>query len=255
MKLVNVQVIKDELERLIRNYRFYSSTEAKYRYEAYTELSEWLDGLEVKETGTVWHSFGEVLPPQGSDICVYWDRDKIITTGIWEESEKPKYASKWAYTDDLLQEPTNPFDSHIQEGDKITVNEDGSRFNRSQLERVVELSRYSKPYEAKRVKRTPADIEAAMKEIDELSKAFTEAHPEGGDQMLTEIREEYHIVDNNEMVSEELEEAASQYSFNIPSAIFNDLTPVLQNIWKREIEGAFIAGAKWYKEQLKDKGE
>ena len=49
MKLVNVQVIKDELERLIRNYRFYSNTEAKYRYEAYKELSEWLDGLEVEE--------------------------------------------------------------------------------------------------------------------------------------------------------------------------------------------------------------
>ena len=58
-----------------------------------------------------------------------------------------------------------------------------------------------------------------------------------------------------ECISKDLEEAASQYSFNIPSAIFNDLTPVLQNIWKREIEGAFIAGAKWYKEQLKDKGE
>ena len=103
MKLVNIEIIKDELERLIRNYRFYSSTEAKYRYEAYKELSEWLDGLEVEEP------------------------------------------------------------------------------------------------------------------------------------------------------SKDLEEAASQYSFNIPSAIFNDLTPVLQNIWKREIEGAFIAGAKRYKEQLKDK--
>lgn len=49
MKLVNIEVIKDELERLIRNYRFYSSTEAKYRYEAYKELSEWLDGLEVED--------------------------------------------------------------------------------------------------------------------------------------------------------------------------------------------------------------
>ena len=49
MKLVNIEVIKDELERLIRNYRFYSSTEAKYRYEAYKELSEWIDGLEVEE--------------------------------------------------------------------------------------------------------------------------------------------------------------------------------------------------------------
>ena len=100
MKLVNIEIIKDELERLIRNYRFYSSTEAKYRYEAYKELSEWLDGLEVGEP------------------------------------------------------------------------------------------------------------------------------------------------------SKDLEEAASQYSFNIPSAIFNDLTPVLQNIWKREIEGAFVAGAKLQEEQI-----
>ena len=35
------------------------------------------------------------------------------------------------------EKPSNCFDSHIQEGDKITVNEDGSRFNRSQLERVI----------------------------------------------------------------------------------------------------------------------
>jgi predicted adenine nucleotide alpha hydrolase (AANH) superfamily ATPase len=49
MKLVNVQTIKNELERLIHNYRFYWNTETKYRYEAYKELSEWLDGLDVKE--------------------------------------------------------------------------------------------------------------------------------------------------------------------------------------------------------------
>lgn len=53
MKLVNVQVIKDELERLIRNYRFYSSTEAKYRYEAYTELSEWLDELNITDVDVI----------------------------------------------------------------------------------------------------------------------------------------------------------------------------------------------------------
>ena len=49
MKLVNIQIIKDELERLIRDYKFHSSTEAKYRCEAYKELYEWLDGLEVEE--------------------------------------------------------------------------------------------------------------------------------------------------------------------------------------------------------------
>ena len=53
MKLVNIQVIKDELERLIRNYRFYSSIEAKYRYEAYNELSEWLDGLSITDVDAI----------------------------------------------------------------------------------------------------------------------------------------------------------------------------------------------------------
>ena len=53
MKLVNVQVIKDELERLIRNYRFYSSTEAKYKCEAYKELSEWLDGLSITDVDAI----------------------------------------------------------------------------------------------------------------------------------------------------------------------------------------------------------
>ena len=53
MKLVNIQTIKDELERLIRNYRFYSSTEAKYRYEAYKELSEWLDELNITDVDAI----------------------------------------------------------------------------------------------------------------------------------------------------------------------------------------------------------
>ena len=53
MKLVNIEIIKDELERLIRNYRFYSSTDAKYRYEAYKELSEWLDGLNITDVDDI----------------------------------------------------------------------------------------------------------------------------------------------------------------------------------------------------------
>ena len=53
MKLVNVQIIKDKLERLIRDYRFYSSTEAKYRCEAYKELSEWLDGLSITDVDAI----------------------------------------------------------------------------------------------------------------------------------------------------------------------------------------------------------
>lgn len=53
MELLNIEIIKGELERLIRNYRFYSSTEAKYRYEAYMELSEWLNGLNITDVDAI----------------------------------------------------------------------------------------------------------------------------------------------------------------------------------------------------------
>ena len=46
---INKDAIKTELEKLIRNYWFLSSAEAKYRCVVYMELSEWLDGLDVKE--------------------------------------------------------------------------------------------------------------------------------------------------------------------------------------------------------------
>ncbi len=56
-----------------------------------------------------------------------------------------------------------------------------------------------------------------------------------------------------EHVSNDLEEVTREYSFNIPSEIFNSISPTLQNIWKREIEDAFKAGANWQKEQIIEK--
>jgi hypothetical protein len=84
MKLVNVQVIKDELERLIRNYRFYSSWEAKYRYEAYKELSEWLDGLEVKEVGEPSNDLEEEID---KELHENW-YGEYINLDIFRESAK-----------------------------------------------------------------------------------------------------------------------------------------------------------------------
>jgi hypothetical protein len=53
-----------------------------------------------------------------------------------------------------------------------------------------------------------------------------------------------------ESISEDLEEAAREYSFNIPSEIFCDLSPTMQSIWKHEIESAFKDGVNWQKESL-----
>lgn len=98
---IDKSAVVAEINKVLNSYDPNEITSGRY---ALVRLLSFLDTLEVKETGTVWHSFDEVLPQQGSDICVYWDRDEIITTGIWEESEKPKYASKWAYTSDLLKD-------------------------------------------------------------------------------------------------------------------------------------------------------
>ena len=55
------------------------------------------------------------------------------------------------------------------------------------------------------VNRTPADIEAAMQEVEEKSKAFTEAHQgENADTILAQMRGE-------EPVSEDLEEEINNY--------------------------------------------
>lgn len=46
------------------------------------------------------------------------------------------------------------------------------------------------------------------------------------------------------------EEPATEYSFNIPSEVFHQLTAEQQKLWKKEIEQAYNAGAKWQKQQL-----
>ena len=81
------------------------------------------------------------------------------------------------------------------------------------------------------VKRTPADIEASMQEVEDKSRAFTEAHKgEDADTILAQMRGE-------EPVSEELEEASKNYALN--NTPWDDC--------KDEIQESFKAGAKWQK--------
>lgn len=85
------------------------------------------------------------------------------------------------------------------------------------------------------VSRTPADIKSAMQEVEEKSKAFTEAHQGGdADTILMQMR-------GKEPVSDELEEAAKGYS--------NNLDNICGSIGK-QTRNAFKAGAKWQKEQM-----
>ena len=48
----------------------------------------------------------------------------------------------------------------------------------------------------------------------------------------------------------DLEEAAGEYSFNIPSKLFHHLSKEQQILWKKEIEQAYLAGAERDREQM-----
>ena len=106
---------------------------------------------------------------------------------------------------------------------------------------IVDVNKKSRMEMGKQVEKIREEIERRKKEYCNGLDSVTELY----DSLLS-------FIDSiqEEPVSKDLEEAASQYSFNIPSAIFNGLTPVLQNIWKREIEGAFVAGAKLQEKQI-----
>ena len=97
MKLVNVQTIKNELERLIRNYWFLSSAEAKYRCVVYMELSEWLDGLEVEEPSKDLEeaaekaAFHQYIESESNYISEN-ERKKFIEGAQWQKQQTMKDA-------------------------------------------------------------------------------------------------------------------------------------------------------------------
>lgn len=50
--------------------------------------------------------------------------------------------------------------------------------------------------------------------------------------------------------SKDLDDFAKEYSFNIPSDIYNCLPKEKQSVWINEIENAIKAGAQWQKERM-----
>ena len=122
----------------------------------------------------------------------------------------------------------------IMDGDNISIN------YADRICRTLEM--YIDSLQEEPVRRTPADIEAAMQEVEEKSKVFTEAHQgEDTDTILEQMRGE-------EPISEDLEEAAK----NVGQKYFPDE----YNIWARpnyeavKAECAFKDGAMWQKANL-----
>lgn len=52
------------------------------------------------------------------------------------------------------------------------------------------------------------------------------------------------------IIPDDLEEAAGEYSFNIPSKLFHLLSEDQQILWKKEIEQAYLAGAVNEREKM-----
>ena len=101
---------------------------------------------------------------------------------------------------------------------------------------LCNLDAYIDSLQEEPVSRTPVDIEAAMQEVEEKSRAFTEAHQgEDADTILAQMRGE-------EPVSEELEDAVNAYIGYAPEV--DESSSVYG---KRQ---AFKAGAKWQIENL-----
>ena len=57
-------------------------------------------------------------------------------------------------------------------------------------------------------------------------------------------------LESGRPVPADLEEAAGEYSFNIPSKLFHHLSKEQQILWKKEIEQAYLAGAERDREQM-----
>ena len=142
-----------------------------------------------------------------------------------------------AYIDSLQEEPKFKVGQYLKQGDTIVkileVSDDGYHCDNA----FIPLSAQDQWELVKEpVSRTPADIEAAMQEVEEKSKAFTEAHQgENTDTILAQMRGE-------ERVSNDLKEAAD----NALSNVLN--THEIVNV--RSCLEMFRFGAKWQKEHL-----
>ena len=125
MKLVRIEVIKDELERLIRDFRFHSSTEAKYRCEAYRELSEWLDNLDVVELSDDLEEAAKFYAATHTEFldseCKPHVAPAFIAGAKWQEEqmEKNRIEHCHSITEEQYNLETSFVDSHIKKYHRI----------------------------------------------------------------------------------------------------------------------------------------
>lgn len=105
------------------------------------------------------------------------------------------------------------------------------------------FDKYDINFDEEPVSRTPADIEAAMQEVEEKSRVFTEAHHgEDADTILAQMRGEEHVSDD---LNTEMD--------NYLASVFNedmDGGEPRFTTWFRALRKTAIHFANWQKEQF-----
>lgn len=203
--------------------------------------------------------------------------DTLLTfiDSVQEEPEKIKKGCKYRCLGDMLNNDTGSisfFGGKIYlapEDDALVSEENGWRCDVSEDASNFEL--VEEP-----VHRTKADVDAAMQEVEEKSKAFTDANKgESAEEILAQMKGEEPILEvlakyldhvsheeamktkgaidrwfaeyYQEPVSDDLEDAADKYSQSIHSDYSNDMFDT------HNIYDAVIYGAQWQKQ--KDKAQ
>ena len=97
---------------------------------------------------------------------------------------------------------------------------------------------------AELIQKIKAEIERRMKELDEQIVDIYDSKAVLRKDELQKLLSFLSTLESEKpIIPDDLEEAAGEYSFNIPSKLFHLLSEDQQILWKKEIEQAYLAGA------------
>ena len=216
--MTDKEKIREEVERMHNLLPIMDGDNISVNYadRICTTLEMYIDSLQ-EEPVSIWHEASKKYPLTGKEIIIL--RDDKIYYGKYIGGFHRYVRAEIQLTDDTAQ--AYAIIDYITKKDKWIYVED--LLNLSNVERTTK--NWKEP-----VKRTTADIEASMQEVEDKSRAFTEAHKgENADTILAQMRGE-------EPVSEDLGEYIDKLSKQFPEVSFAKLSRVAVRVakWQKQ---------------------
>ena len=184
-------------------------------YHILCNLDAYIDSLQEEPASSVWHDASEppiidktflLVAPNGNSSLCLWGGKELHSVTIGGGHSVLRKGDIYSYIDDLLN--------------------------------LDNFCNFRKNLQEEPVRRTLADIESAMQEVEEKSKAFTEAHQgEDADTILAQMRGE-------EPVNKDLEEAALLHL----SKYYD--TSIIWDEDKKCVVRDFKEGALWHQNSI-----